>query len=71
MERECNACRAFPLPIQIGAGVSPWAVGRAIYKIAVTIDDYNDCMDESGGSGQPLIFEFPGARLKRVPYLIS
>lgn len=37
-----------PFPIQIGAGVSLWAVGRAIYKTAVAIDDYNDCI--GGGS---------------------
>ena len=46
-----------PIPVYIGGITSLVAVGRAIYKIAVAIDDFNDCMDESGGSGQPLIFE--------------
>ena len=41
-----------PLPIQIGAGVSLWAVGRAIYNIAVAIDDYNDCMEGGGDRGE-------------------
>lgn len=33
-----------PVGVGIGAVVSGWAVGRAVYKTAVAIDDYNDCM---------------------------
>ena len=47
-----------PVTIVTAGIVTVGAVGRAIYKIAVAIDDYNDCMEESGGdSGQPLIVE--------------
>jgi len=46
-----------PIPVYIGGITSLVAVGRAIHKIAIAIDDYNDCMEEDGGGGQPLIVE--------------
>ena len=46
-----------PIPVYIGGITSLVAVGRAIYNIAIAIDDYNDCMEEDGGGGQPLIVE--------------
>ena len=33
-----------PISVSIGAGISVWAVARAIYKIAVAIDEYNECI---------------------------
>ena len=53
-----GAATSNPIPIAIGGITSVIAVGRAIYAIAVAIDDYNDCLGENdGGGGQPIIVE--------------
>ena len=44
-----------PITLTTASIVTIGAVSKAIYKIAVAIDDYNDCVEEKGGGAQPLI----------------
>lgn len=42
-----GAATSNPIPIAIGGTISVIGVGRAIYAIAVAIDDYNECVKEN------------------------
>ncbi len=44
-----------PIPAYIGGITSLVAVGRAIYNIAVAIDDYNDCTGGGDEENPPQI----------------